>query len=210
MAHITERNHITERKRKTKNPCVGCGLSENFCICHYIIPTQLNSKLSLIIHHRETKRTTNTGLIATRALSNSDVTVRGLREQPVNLIDTLDSEYQPLLLYPSSCAVELTQSLVQKYKKPIQLLVPDGNWRQASKVHYRHKEISEVPRVFVSKPNNLLDTIRKESKEIGMPTLLSIALAFGILEGPETGEYLHNICREKVKNTTLARGLHIR
>jgi DTW domain-containing protein YfiP len=39
-----------------------------------------------------------------------------------------------LLFYPSEDAVELDKELVAQDQKPIQLIVPDGTWRQASKV----------------------------------------------------------------------------
>jgi DTW domain-containing protein YfiP len=41
-----------------------------------------------------------------------------------------------LLFYPRADAVELDRELVCQDPRPIQLIVPDGTWRQARKIHY--------------------------------------------------------------------------
>ena len=194
------------RKRKTRFPCPECGFHPLLCICREIPTLDLQTKFTLIIHQRETKRTTNSGMLAAKALTNSQVIVRGLIGQPTDLSDCLDDKYQPLLLYPSSNAQELNADFLKGTDKPAHLLVPDGNWRQASKVHYRHKELQAVPRVFVGKPDNSMDILRKETKDLGMATLLAIALAFRVLESEEIYELLLRLFRRKLENTVKARG----
>src|SRR5262245_31383046 len=61
--------------------------------------------------------------------------LRGQTRETLDLRDLLTAQYRTLLFYPSDDAVELDKELVAQDQKPIQLIVPDGTWRQASKVH---------------------------------------------------------------------------
>lgn len=134
--------------------------------------------------------------------------VRGLKGQPLDLTEDLSDEYQSLLLYPSDDAETLTPQLVKdlKSKSPIQLIVPDGNWRQASKVHTRQKELKRIPRVKLTKEVEDKYFIRKETVENGMATLQAIAEAFKVLESHEVGESLLKLYEEKLKRTLIGRG----
>ena len=134
----------TQRQRKTKDPCAVCFLHKDRCICHAIPLLDLQTRVCLVIHAKELKRTTNTGRLALQALKNSEMHVRGEGKEKLDLSEILDPVYQPLLLYPSDDAVELDADFVASLKKPVLLIVPDGNWRQASKVHHRHQELDQA------------------------------------------------------------------
>ncbi len=60
------------------------------CICHLIPKLNLKTKLTLVIHHRELKRTTNTGRLATQALVNSEMHIRGQKDEPLDLSSLLN------------------------------------------------------------------------------------------------------------------------
>jgi DTW domain-containing protein YfiP len=195
-----------QRQRKTKAPCLVCFLNPQLCICHLIPKLNLKTKVSLIIHHRELKRTTNTGRLALQALSNSEMRVRGLGRESLDLSDLLRPEYRSVLFYPSHDAVELDRSFVEQSSLPIQLIVPDGNWRQASKVHYRHEELRALPRVMIGGPNLSLFHLRAESSENGMATLQAIAMALAVTDGEEVGRELMDLYNAKLKQTLVGRG----
>ena len=197
---------ILDRKRKTKDPCPECFLHKDRCICALIPKLDLQTKVTLIIHAKELKRTTNTGRLALKSLTNSQMKIRGEDLTPLDLSDLLTDQYQTLLFYPSDTALELSLDYLKQFKKPIQLLVPDGNWRQASKVHSRHKELESVPRVMISKPNLASQHLRKESFEEGMSTLQAIAEALKIIEGEEVYQSLMKVYQAKLENTLKGRG----
>jgi DTW domain-containing protein YfiP len=195
------------RKRKTKNPCSGCFLHKSFCICTHFVNFDLKTKLSLIIHNKETRRTTNTGLIATKCLINHSVFVRGLMNQKLNFSDILDPNYHAVLLYPSEDSFELNQNYISTLQKPINLIVSDGNWRQGSKLHYRYQELSQIPRVHVSQKSLIDYKLRHESKDLGLSTIEAIAFALGILENQQVEDKLLEIYKLKVSQTLKARGV---
>ena len=163
--------------------------------------------MSLVVHYKELKRTSNTGRLAVTALTNSQMLVRGLEQaEATDLSQLLLSDYETLFLYPSEDSVLLTPSYVSQFQKPIHLIVPDGNWRQAGKVHVRHKELADVPRVRVSPMKPATHFLRKEHVEGGMATLEAIAHAFGAIEGQEVERALNDLYQLKLTRTLVARG----
>lgn len=159
-----------------------------------------------MIHAKELKRTTNTGSLALKALTNSEMKVRGLEKTALDLSSLLSPQYRTLLFYPAQDAIELNREYLLQSELPIHLIVPDGNWRQASKVHYRHSELKNIPRVMISTPNLATQFLRSETTEYGMATLQAIALALGIIEGIEVQEKLMLLYQKKLEQTILGRG----
>ena len=159
-----------------------------------------------MVHAKELKRTTNTGRLAVEALPNSEMKVRGLIDSPIDLSLALHESYHSLLLFPSEDAVELTTEFVQTIKRPVLLIVPDGNWRQACKVHHRHVEFKNIQCVFINKKNTSTDFLRKETKDNGMATLEAIAYALGVIEGEKIRTSLLQLYQIKLKQTLKGRG----
>lgn len=195
-----------QRKRKTKDPCEKCFLHRDLCICSLIPILDLKTKLVLVIHHRELKRTTNTGRLAIHALKNSQMFVRGEGREALDLRPVIDGDYESLLLYPSEDAIELSEIVSRPRRRPIQLIVPDGNWRQASKVAIRHPELVGVQRVKITSKNTAEQHLRKEHFEEGLSTLEAIAQAFALIEGAEAGSALSALYQAKLSATLKGRG----
>jgi len=197
---------MLSRKRKTKEPCDTCFLHESRCICEQIPTLNLKTKVALVVHYKELKRTTNTGRLAIKALTNSEMRIRGEEREALNLSDLLTPEYRSVLFYPSEEAVELNPEFLEQESKPLQLIVPDGNWRQASKVHTRHPELANLPRVMIKKPNHSLHHLRAETTPEGMATLQAIAEALGITEGPLVKKQMMDLYEAKLHATLKGRG----
>lgn len=201
---------VRTRQRKTSDPCPRCGLGRALCLCSLIPELELKTFLTLVIHAKELKRTTNSGRLAIHALKQSEMIVRGAKEDastpPRSL---LKPGYQPLLFFPADDAVELTEDFVRSLKGPVQLIVPDGNWRQASKVHSRISELVDVTRVKISTPNEGLVHLRAEHRPEGMSTLEAIARAIGIIESRGAEQKLISLYFEKLKRTLIGRGIKL-
>ncbi len=192
------------RSRKTKDPCPACALHKSLCICAQMPRLNLRTYLTLVIHVKELKRTTNTGRLAVRALVHSEILVRGL--EPLDLAASLKTGYRPLLFFPVEGARELTPELVAESSLPIQLIVPDGNWRQASKVPLRHPEIAHIERVMISSPNTGSQHLRQEHTPEGMSTLQAIAQALRRTEDEATYQALEDLYQAKLSATLKGRG----
>lgn len=195
---------ILARKRKTADPCPICFLHRQRCICASIPKIELQTKVSLIIHAKELKRTTNTGRLATHALVNSEMIIRGGDHQRLDLSHLLLPAYESYVLFPSEDAIDLDWLRPQK---PVQLIVSDGNWRQAGKLNTRHPELKHLPRVKISQKNMSLYHLRREHFDEGLSTLEAIALALGTIEGSAVSERLMALYHAKLNATLAGRGL---
>jgi DTW domain-containing protein len=194
-------------QRKTQDPCEGCFLHRRLCICEFIPSLNLKTKLSLVVHAKEMKRTTNTGTLAAKALTNSEVFIRGKLNEPLDLTLQLTPNYRHVLFYPSDEALVLDHSFVKQSPLPINLIVPDGNWRQASKVHHRHAELKNLPRVMIKTTNTETQHLRAETTEYGMATLQAIAHAFGFIESEDVKNELLKLYKLKLSRTLQGRGV---
>ena len=193
-------------RKKTKDSCPVCYLTRTFCICDSIPRLDLNTRVCLVVHVNELKRSSNTGRLALRALVNSEMRVRGETREPLDLSDLLTARYRTLLFYPSDDAVELDHELVAQDRTPIQLIVPDGSWRQAGKVHFRHGELKDVLRVKIGAPNLSQFHLRAQHRPEGMATLQAIAHALGVIEGDLVKAQLLKLYDLRVERTLVARG----
>ena len=204
---VRERGRLKLTPMRTKDPCPICYLTRTLCICDSIPRLDLNTKVCLVVHVNELKRSSNTGRLALRALVNSEMRVRGETREPLDLRDLLTHRYRTFLFYPSVDAVELDHELVAQERAPIQLIVPDGTWRQASKVHSRHHELKDVLRVKISAPNLSKFHLRAQHRPEGMATLQAVAHALGVIEGELVKAQLMKLYHAKLVRTLIGRGL---
>jgi DTW domain-containing protein YfiP len=182
--------------------CLRCRLHRSLCICALIPRLETRTRLLLIIHRYEDRKSTNTGRLATECLPNSDVLVRGHLDMPSAAL-SFDAATQPLLLFPHDHTVPLAQF---RDGPPVTLIVPDGNWRQASRVKRRVPGLSDVPCVGLPVGAPSRYRLRAEAHDHGLATIEAIARAFGILEGPEVQQAIEEVFLAMVERTRWARG----
>jgi len=189
------------------DPCPICAASLALCLCDVVPRIDLSTRVCLVIHRRELNRSSNTGQLAVRALVNSEMRIRGQGRGPLDLKDLLSPQYRTFLFYPSADAVALTSELALQERTPIQLIVPDGSWRQARKIHSRHLELKDVPRVKISAPSNPVFQLRAQNRPEGMATLQAVAHALGVIEGDWVRAQLMQLYHAKIERTLRRRGV---
>ena len=192
---------------RVKNPCPVCAAARESCLCAALPRIELATKICLVIHHRELTRSSNTGLLAARALVNSEVRVRGADRETLDLKNLVTPQYRTLMLYPSRDALDLASALALSDARPIQLIVPDGTWRQARKLHSRHAELTDITRVKVCVPEDSAFQLRAQSQPGRMATLQAIAHALGVIEGTWVRDRLMQLYHAKVERTLVGRGI---
>jgi DTW domain-containing protein YfiP len=178
------------------------------CICHLIPQIKTMTRLVLIVHHREIRKPTNTGGLAAKCLVNSEIHVRGSVDHPVPYSEILDGSHENLYLFPSPEAKVLSQDLIANITKPIRLVVPDGNWGQASRVARRIP--SNVPMTHIILPAGAPTQYRLRKEPVqrpeGLATMEAIARALSIIEGPKVEQELLHIFRIMVERSLLTKG----
>lgn len=116
----------------------------------------------------------------------------------------MSQNYETYILYPSDDAVDLE---TLNPGKPVQLIVSDGNWRQAGKLHRRQNELKDIPRVKISQKNLSTENLRREHFSEGFSTLEAIAIAIGHFEGEAVKGQLMALYQAKLKATLAGRGV---
>ena len=196
--------------------CRRCHLHDSLCVCALLPRLATRTRLLLVIHHFEARKPSNTGLLAAECLPNHQVVVRGLEEGAGRTEEPLDlgPPTRPLLLFPAPDALPLDEVVrhARGDERPVTLIVPDGNWRQAGKVRQRVAGLRDVPCVVLP-PEPAAPTtyrLRSEPHPQGMATLEAIARALGILEGNagrEVRAALEEVFLVVVERTLWSRGL---
>jgi DTW domain-containing protein YfiP len=196
---MSRRDHVFAR-------CADCRLHATLCICALVPRLRTRTRLVVLVHYREARKPSNTGQLAARCVERSSVEIFGKRGQ-VLAPPVIGDDEAPLLLFPDDDAVPIAQHAASD--KPVALLVPDGNWRQASKVRRRVPGFAAIPCVTLPEAGPTEYRLRAEPRDGGLATLEAVARALGILEGdagPRTEHAMLAVFRVMVERTLWFRG----
>jgi DTW domain-containing protein YfiP len=178
-------------------------LHASLCVCALIPRLETRTRLVLFLHRSEDRKSTNTGRLAAECLARSEVIVRGHQDRP-SPPWTCDDGSQPLLLFPFENAEPITRYVASD--RPVTLLVPDGTWRQASRVRARVPGVSAIPCVTLPPGPPSVYRLRADVHEGRLATAEAIARAFGVLEGDHVREAIEYVFRAMVERALWARG----
>ena len=175
------------RSKTAHKRCATCRLHPAVCICGQLPKLELGTRLTLVMFFAERMKTTNTGILAAACVAGSVLDIYGGREN-LSAPPWLEGE-RPLLLFPSADAQPLDQ--VVPDQRPIRLIVPDGTWRQATKLSRRRAGLAELPRVvlhfdrrsqgrlrlLIDRLNELVTVAASPPREASPHELFSVALS---------------------------------
>jgi len=176
------------------------------CLCADIHPLDLGTQLVLIMHQREVSKTTATGPLALRALTQSELQVHGARDRPLDLTELHTRGRRVLLLFPAPDARPLTAELLAEDARPVTLVVPDGSWRQASRAARRIPGLAQAENVVLVEGPASAYRLRQEPKDGGLATFEAIARALGVIESPAVQRQLEALFTRMVERTLATRG----
>lgn len=184
-------------------------MPEAVCVCNQIEPLDLKTRVALVVHYKELRKTTGTGQLALACLNNSEMHIHGLQDSPLDLRPLHELGRRVLVLYPGPNAVALSDAFGSQDPRPITLVVPDGSWRQASRIPRRIPGLPEAEAVTLPVTGNETRWgIRHEPKPAGLATFEAIAHALGFLESRAVTESLLAIFDKMVK-ASLDTGGHV-
>lgn len=197
------------RRNNAASRCERCRMHSSLCVCPLVPSLATRTRLVLVIHRAEDRKPTNTGRLAVLAMKNSEVMVRGHEASPTDSFAFHEST-RPLFLFPHEDAVPLASlATVEGDERPVTLIVPDGNWRQASKVRNRVAGMKDIPCVSLPVGEPSIYRLRLEAHPFGLATLEAIGRSLRLLEGdagPEVERALLHVFRAMVDRTLWSRG----
>jgi DTW domain-containing protein YfiP len=173
------------------------------CICAELPRIATRTRIVVLIHSKEQRKPTNTGRMAVECLQNAELVVRGDRQSSNDRFSPAPSTL-PLLLFPTEDARPLSEFV--ETELPVTLVVPDGNWRQASKFRRRVQGLADLPAVTLPTGPATCYRLRHESRNGGLATMEAIARALGILDGVAVETALMRVFSLMVTRTLWSRG----
>ena len=160
----------------------------------------------VLMHWREQKLITNTATLASLALPNSEIHLRGQKGNPLEVEALIPPGSSPALLYPTEDALELNEGVAQSLPRPLTLIVPDGSWRQARKVSFREKAFKDIPKLKLPPGPPSTYRLRHSLFAENLSTFEAIARALGVLEGKNIQERLEELFLTMVERILWSRG----
>ncbi|MEZ5988448.1 MAG: DTW domain-containing protein [Planctomycetota bacterium] len=121
--------------------CTACGLRLADCICAELPRLELGLELHLVVHVGELVRQSNTGRIAHRVFTGSNLHVIGRADQPIDW-EPLRADDRPFhVLWPSPRARTAGPELLAEGAA---VVVPDGSWRQTRRMLVRNPVLHDM------------------------------------------------------------------
>lgn len=184
--------------------CITCRLHVHACVCAEIVRVETTTRVVVVMHHTEARRSTNTGRLALACLPNSELHLRGVPGAPETL--ALEPRRERLVLFPHEDAEVLTQRPTGA--PPVTLVVPDGTFRQASKVRARVEGLESTRAVRLPPGAPSRYRLRAFPHAHALSTIEAIGRALTILEGdPTAEEALTRVFLRMVSRTLEAKGI---
>jgi DTW domain-containing protein len=158
--------------------CASCRLHQALCICPLVPRLETRTRLLLVVNARESRKPSNTGLLAARCLARSSVEI--VRKRIPLPAPAVEPGELPLVLFPSPRAVPITEYAGSS--RPVALIVPDGSWSQAREL--QHRMVLRQHACVTLPPLGPSEYRLREEPELhGLATFEAIARALSILEG---------------------------
>ena len=183
----------------------------DLCLCSLVEKLKLppcNSKVTIMMHIKEWLKLTNSGKLLPLVMDNCDIIIKGEQNPTLNNNLTLSDDYENLVLF-TAASTTLTADYVKKIKKPINLIVPDGTWKQANKILRKEKSLIGLPRIKLENPKKSGLYIRKHPVLENISTIEAIAAALSLLEGDVYKKNLLLLFEDMMKKLYKRKGMKI-
>lgn len=191
-------------------------MHRSLCICGLLPHLATRTRLLLVLHQLEARKTTNTGRIAALCLAGSRVVVRGRDHGAVSPgslptaagdLPLWAPDTQPVLLFPHASARSI--EVWRESPTPVTLIVPDGTWSQAIRARKRIPGLTDVPCAVLpaaSSKDAAGHRLRHDRRPGRVSTLAAIAIAMGVLEGAGVQQTLERVLAIMVERTLWTNG----
>lgn len=187
--------------------CPDCWLPVPSCVCAELPRIHTTTRVVIVMHHTETRRTSNTGRLAARVLG-APILLRGLdHDDPRKrgpTPDSLSPGARRLVLFPAPTARVLSPT--DALDGPLTLVVPDGSWRQASRTLHRDEAVIGAEPVTLPPGPRSRYKLRRRPAEHSLCTYEAIARALAILDRPDIEPEMMRALDLFVARTLVLRG----
>lgn len=204
FSHLME-DIFTDFEKHYPGRCKKCFMRNEVCICTEISKLPNKMSLTIVMHKREARKTTNTGRLAAWSLEKSRILVRGLKDNPLKLEDHIKDPKKCILLGVSPNSIPINQLKLDHPLSEYELVVPDGSWGHASSMLRREPLFKQMTLVELPSGAPSRYFLRHEPHPQGLSTLEAIARTYGYIESKSIQTHLEKIFEIMVQRTLKTR-----
>ena len=186
--------------------CAACALHVPLCLCGTMRPIDTRTHCTLLMHAKESRRSTNTGHLLPLGIRHCQIRIRGRLDTPGMQQGLHRQDRYNCVLFPSKDATVLTAEWVDSLEMPVHLIVPDGNWRQAKKMIWREPELANLPRVTIQGGALSRYRLRRHQNPHFLSTFEAVSRALDILESDTISTQIQPLFDIFVDRSLWARG----
>lgn len=169
------------RRQTNEDRCPRCRINKKLCFCELIPSFDNEIELKIVMHYSERWLTSNTAYFANLVLKNSSIIERGNIGQNIDESEFSNSQdYNYIYLFPTEDSKDLA-TFIPDHRKTV-LVVPDGSWSKAKKIHKREAIFQQMPKYHLSNLGHSNYQLRKSPGENFVCTFEAIAKSYGTLE----------------------------
>lgn len=151
------------------------------------------TRIVVLMQRTEFNLVSNTGHLIPKIFDTGEIRFRGAFDrQPLNTNGLETPDRKTVVLFPTPDATTLSRDWVTDLGKPITLIVPDGNWRQASKMIKRVPTLNQFTKIKIPEGRPTNYRLRSSPRSDGVCTFEAIARALGIIEGNAVQDAMEN------------------
>lgn len=187
-------------------PCPACRLQRWLCVCDCVPSVTTRTPLLLVVHVHDLGRTSNTVRLLALAVPGATLVRHGAYPAPADPAAHVPAGTTPVVLFPGHGARPLTPELVASLPSPPALVVPDGNWKQASRMVKRLPLLAGAVKVALPERALAGPALRRNHAGHHMSTFEAVAQALAVLEGAATAAPLLDFYRRATDRMLLVRG----
>lgn len=186
--------------------CPSCRLPAWLCVCALAPRVHTRTPLLLVAHVHDLPRASNTVRLLTLAVRGVTVLPHGVFPAPADPGRHVPAGATPVVLFPGHGARPLRPEVVASLPSPPALVVPDGNWKQASRMVKRLPLLAAAVKVTLPGLVTPGLAVRRNRERHHMSTYEAVAQALGILEGDEVAVPMLDFYRRATDRMLLVRG----
>lgn len=197
---------MSQRRAGHIHRCLNCRINTYFCVCEHLKPLKINTLVSLVVHVRELKLTSNSAQFVQKMLpKEAQIFIRGRVNENFVADPIMERPGRALFLYPHEDSEELNADFLKRHPGPYHLIVPDGNWQQARKVRQREEKFKDL--MAVRLPAGIIGEykLRLAPQPEWVSTYEACAHALGVLESLECRDQMMAFFRQFVQATLNSR-----
>lgn len=186
--------------------CPACRQQGWLCVCAFAPRLAIRTPLVVIVHRSDMLRTSSTVRLLGLAIRDVAILPHGVFPAAADPASQVPEGKTPVVLFPGHGAKPLTPELIASLPSPPALIVPDGNWRQASRMVKRIPLLSGAVKVTLTERVFSGMAVRRNQEAHKMSTYEAVAQAFTILEGEAVAAPLLDFYRRATDRMLMVRG----